>query len=161
KVAMPEQRHFFFERVMCFEHPVGPPVTNPLGFENTGAQPVEKLVHDRLQWSVATGLDLDAQRFASLLGLFGYCRTTLRTRLEYRIVNPGMIECSQVVWDALKIDKPADGFRRCQFCESFDFLRGSAEAGTFQKMRGQIVVPVRRSNRREVILPPRRPGLLS
>ena len=39
-------------------------------------------------------------------------------------------------------------------------IRGAAEAGTFEQVRGPVVVPGCQPNRREIILPRRSPGLL-
>ena len=64
KMAVPEQRHFLLQRPGAVQHPVRPPVSDTVGFERAGAQPVKEFIDDGLQTAVAAGFDLDSQRFA-------------------------------------------------------------------------------------------------
>ena len=58
EMAVPEQRHFFFQGPVGVEHAIAPPVRHPTRFQHAGPQPVEKLVDHRLQGPVARRLHL-------------------------------------------------------------------------------------------------------
>ena len=59
EMAVPEQRHFFFQGPVGVEHAIAPPVRHPTRFQHAGPQPVEELVDHRLQGPVARRLHLD------------------------------------------------------------------------------------------------------
>ena len=148
---------FSSQRPRAREHAVRPPIGDAVGFERAGAQPVEKFVDHRLQPPVAGRLDLDAERFAVLLGLVGNRGTAGRKGLEARIVDAGMIERRQLAGvGAFEADQARHGLRGRHFRERVDFVRRAAEAGAFQQMRREVVVPVRGGNGRQIILPGRR-----
>ena len=111
-------------------------------------------------WSaaVASRLDFDAERFALLLGHLGDGRPAGGKRFESGVVNTGVIEGRQRVRVLLKADQARDGLARSQLGERVDFFRSSAESGALEQMRGEIVVPVGRTDRGQIVLPAGRPG---
>jgi hypothetical protein len=57
-----------------------------------------------------------------------------------------------------KVDQAGDGLRRREFRQSLDFLGCTAESGPLEQVSGEIVIPIRGTDRGEIILPGRRPG---
>ena len=115
-MTMPEQGHFFLERTRAGQHPIGPPVGHAVGFENAGAEPIEKFVDYGLEAAIALRLHLDSERLALLFGEVGYGRPGGRKRLKSRIVNPGMFEGRQLAdIGPFKTDQTGDGLGRRQF----------------------------------------------
>src|SRR5215475_7334240 len=88
EVTMPEESDFFFKGAFGGEHPVRPPVTDALGFQDTRTQPIEELVDDRLKRAIASRLYFNSERFAFFFGHLRHGRPALRKRFEARIVNP-------------------------------------------------------------------------
>ena len=77
-----------------------------------------------------------------------------RKRLEAGIVDAGMIEGRQVAGvGAFEANQAGDGLRRRHLRERLDFLRRAAESGALQQMRGEIVIPIRGADGREIVLP--------
>src|SRR2546426_853035 len=158
EMTVPEECHLLLERTVCPNHAVGPPVANTVGLEHAGAKPVEELVHDRLKTPVAAGLDLDTKGLTLCLSQIGNGRPAWRKGFQAGIVNTRLVEGQQLaVVNVLEMDQPPDRFCGSQFCQCADLLRRAAEARALQEMCCQIVVPVGRRDRREVVLPPRRP----
>ena len=83
---------FLLEGPVAGHHPVGPPVADAIGFENARAQPVEELVHDRLQTAVPAWFYFDAKCFAVLLRHLGDGRAAWRERFKAEIVDSRMLE---------------------------------------------------------------------
>ena len=153
KVAVPEQRHLFLQRVAGLKHAIRPPVSNTLGFQNTRAQPVEEFIHDRLYRTIPARFDFDAERLTFFLGQFRHGRAAFGKRLESGIVDSRMVERRKIVLDILKVHQAPDGFTGRQSGQRLDLFRSSAKAGPFQKMRCKIVIPIGWSDRCKIILP--------
>ena len=95
KVAVPEKRHALLERSRRGEHPVGPPVSDAIGLEPTGAQPIEELVDDGLHGSVAAGFDVDSECLPIRLRGVGGCWAARRKGVEPGIKNAGSVKRRQ------------------------------------------------------------------
>ena len=153
-MAVPEERHLFLQRARAGEHAVGPPIGDAIGFEHAGAEPVEKFVDDGLQAAIAGGLDLDAERFAVLLGQVGDGGAAGREGFEAGIVNAGFVEGRQVAdVGAFVADQAGDGLRGRHLGERVDFSGRAAEAGAFEQVRGEVAIPVFGGDGREIVLP--------
>ncbi len=136
------------------EHAIRPPIGDAVGFERAGAQPIEKFVDHRLQAPAAVRLHFDAERLAGLLGLIGNGGAAGRKRLEPGIVNARVIEGRQVAGiGAFEANQASDRLRGRQFRERLDLVRSSTEAGAFQQVGGEIVIPIRGSDGLEIVLP--------
>lgn len=154
EMPVPEQRHLFLQGPRTCQHPVRPPVADAVRLQDTCAQPIEKLIHNRLQTAIAAGFDLDPQSLAFLLCEVGHCRSAGRKRFKSRIVNPGMIERSETARiGSRKANESGNRLCRSHLRQHFDFLRSAAEAGPFQQMRRKFVIPVRGADRRQIVLP--------
>ena len=153
-MTVPEERHLFLERARAGEHAVGPPIGHAVGFENAGAEPVEKFVDDGLEAAVAGGLDLDAERFTVLLGHIGDGWAAGRKRFEAGIANAGFIEGGHVAdVGAFVADQARDGLRRRHLGERVNLSRRASESGAFQQVRGEVAIPVFGADGREIVLP--------
>ncbi len=151
---MPEKRDLFLKRPGAGEHPVRPPVADAVGFENAGAQPIEKLIHDGLEAAVAAGFDLDSQRLAFRLRHVRYGRPAGRKRFEPWVVNARMIECRQTARvGSGKANQAGDGLGGSHFRKDFDLCGCAAKSGTLQEMRREFVIPVRRADGCQIVLP--------
>src|SRR5262245_14576716 len=71
-----------------------------------------------------------------------------------------MVEGRKIVLDVLEINQAPNGFTRSQSSQRLDLLRSSAEACTLEKVCREVVIPIGRPNRCEVILPLCRTGFL-
>src|SRR2546429_8944868 len=103
--------------------------------------------------AITTGFDFDAEGFAFFLCHFRYGWAALGKRLESGIVSSRIIEWRKIVLDVLEVHEATDSFRGRQSGQGVDFLWSPAEAGSFQKLRGEIVIPVGCCNWSEIIPP--------
>jgi hypothetical protein len=158
EVAMPEQRHLLLERPASPQHPLGPPVPDPVRLQAARTQPVEELIGHCLQAPVAARLDAHAERLAGRLGEIGHGGTAGGERLQARIVHAGMLEGPEVaVVDRLVGHERRDRRLGRHPGQPLDLVGGGAERGALEQVGRAILAPVGRRDRRQVVDPAGRP----
>ncbi len=158
EMAVPEQGHLLFQRMVGRDHAVGPPKRKTPRLEHRRAQPIEEAVDDRLQAPLARRLHARAQRLAVFLGALGRRNAARRKVLERGIPYARLIERLEViVGDGAIVDEVRNRIRGLHRGELRDLLRRAAEAGTFEQVGSAIKAPFARGNRREIVRPCGRP----
>src|SRR5262249_12320996 len=87
KVAVPKQRHLFFQRMTRSDHAVRPPISDALRFQHARPQPVEELIYNRLNGTVAAWFDFDAESFTLFFRELCHGGPALREGLDAGIMD--------------------------------------------------------------------------